>query len=422
MPQRVRSRSNIAALDAQVCQLMKNSPSSCAVQTGQYSSGKTEHMTDVVTARYSKRRNSGELINSPMSRTVYTFKGAELYPTSWRWTNIDGWANGLNYGFHSDDPIGLRFRRLAFPESKLPPWDDVQAGIALANARANASAPAAQLLVSLGEARETLAMLGSAVNLALKRTEPFRVLRKRYETGKLSYRDFLVEAANLDLLVRYGIMPLVYDIEGYVKALSEPNRPDRRTARAVVRDSGNEHWVETGSSGMVANITLDHDLTWTREYRATCLFEAVDDLQARLGLRLADVPTAAWELTRLSFVADWFANIGEYVGSLTLGARATVVLQCVVERLTAQYTATYNESGSLAIASGSTIVSECVNDGSGSEVSIVATRTTRLPYSTTDPGVLSARVKLTPQRVIDGLSLLATSMDISDRKTRKVRI
>jgi hypothetical protein len=215
-------------------------------------------------------------------------------------------------------------------------------------------------------------------------------------------------------------MPLVYDIQGYVKALTEPRKPDRLTVRSTVRDEGHEHWVTTTSSSLIASITLDHDLVWTREYRATCMFEACDDLQSRLGLRLADVPSAVLELTRLSFVADWFFNIGEYLGSLTLGARASVVLQCVVERITAQYIAIYNESGTKQGASGA--VSKCVHDGSATEVGFTAVRTVRQPYTTSDPGSLSPRLALSPKRILDGLSLLSTTMDISNRKTRLVRI
>lgn len=422
MPNRTRTRGSVAGLTSTNCNLLMNgSTTDCESSTSQYASGKTEAMTDVVTVGFSRRRNQGELINSPMERTVYTFAGAELHATSWKWVQKAPpyWGPTEVVGFVCGDPIGLRFGRLGFPDSKLPSWDASLAGQAIASARSNAAVPAAQLLVSLGEARETLNMLSGAVDLLLKRTEPFRVLRRRYESGKLTYRDFLAELANLDLLVRYGVMPLMYDIQGYVKALSEPTKPDRRTARAVASDQGDEHWVSTASSSMISRITLDHDLTWTRQYRATCLFESVDDLQARLGLRLADVPSALWELTRLSFVADWFANIGDYVGSLTLAGRANVVLQCVVESLTAQYTAVYNESGSVSSSTADTV---CLKDGSGSKVSIVLTRKIRQPVPTSDPGTMSARVKLTPQRIVDGLSLLATSFDISDRKTRKVRI
>lgn len=423
MTTRTRTRGSVAGLSATNCQKLWNAGDSCSSYNGQYAPGKTEAMTDVVTPRFSSRKNAGELINSPMERTVYTFSGAKLFPSSWIWVRTSGtWQQSANIGFEVSDPIGFRFGRLAFPTSKLPGWNVSLAGQALASARSSASAPTAQLLVTLGEARETFALLQGAVNTLLKRTEPFRVLRRRYEKGQLTYKDFLVEFANLNLLIRYGVMPLVYDIQGYVKTLSEPTKPDRRTSRAVTRDSGSEQWTETVASSMVGAISLSHDLAWTREYRATVLFESVDDLQARLGLRPADVPTALWELTKFSFVADWFANIGDYVGSLTLAGRSTVVLQCVVESLTAQYTAVYHESGSKTYPGDNTIYSSVLKDGSGSEVGMVVTRKTRQPVLTTDPGVLSARVKLTPQRIVDGLSLLATSFDLSDRKTRLVRI
>lgn len=417
---RTRSQSSMTSSPTTVLKVLQNGTTMSDYTVAGQWSGSSRVMTDVVTPYFSRQRNSGVLVNNPMSTLAIQATPSKLHTSRWEWTKSPPWPPTEVVGFLAPDPIGLRFGRLAFPENKLPPWDEAKAGIALAAARNQAAAPESQLLVTLGEARETFALIDSAIKLLTRRTEPFRVLRRRYEAGRLSYRDFIVEFANLWLTYRYGIMPLVYDIQGYVKALTEPRKPDRLTVRSTVRDEGHEHWVTTTSSSLIASITLDHDLVWTREYRATCMFEACDDLQSRLGLRLADVPSAVLELTRLSFVADWFFNIGEYLGSLTLGARASVVLQCVVERITAQYIAIYNESGTKQGASGA--VSKCVHDGSATEVGFTAVRTVRQPYTTSDPGSLSPRLALSPKRILDGLSLLSTTMDISNRKTRLVRI
>lgn len=422
MPSRSRSRSNMVATTTSNTEIRVGGGGTSYSVASQYTSGKSESMQDVVTPSFQKRRNQGDIVNSPMTRTVISASGAKLYSTSWNWVKKPGqpaWPNGEVTGFSCPDPIGLRFGRLTFPETSLPPWNDTLAGQAIASARSDAASASAQLLVSLGEARETLALLKAPLDVLLKRTEPFRVLRSRYNSGKLTYNDFIVEFSNIWLLYRYGIMPLVYEIQGIVKALTEPSKPQRSTSRAIARDSGSTNWKTTGSSSMITKIELAHSLVWTREYRATCLYESEDDLQARFGLRLADVPVAAWELTRLSFVYDWFVNAGDFLGSLTLSGRANVLMQCVVERLTAQYTALYSESGGSTSTSS---VSTCINDGSGSEVNFVLLRTQRAPIATTAVGSLTPRLALTPKRILDGLSLLSTSFDISNRKTRLVKI
>lgn len=341
--------------------------------------------------------------------------------SSWIWkrNSLPDWPAGTYIGFDVSDVIALRFGNQAFPVSKIPGWSDKLSGEALSAARSSAAAADSQMLVSIGEFGETVRMIGGAVSLLQRRTEPFAKLRKRYVSGNLSYKDFLHEAANLNLLIRYGIMPLVYDIQGYIKALSEPRRPTRNTVRSVARDSGVVEWSVPGSSSMISSINLQHRLTYTREYRATCLFEYQDDMQSRVGLRLADVPSAAWELTRLSFVADWFANIGDYIGSATLGLRADVIMQCVSEWVVAEWLATYSESG--VVNTGSS-TSSCSKDGSGAKVKGVYTRKTRRPFPNTATGQLTGRVKLNANRVADGLSLLATTLDISSRKSRIVRI
>lgn len=376
-------------------------------------------MTDIVSSNFRKLRDAGEIINTPMTRTETTVKAVELYPTSWQWNKKAGqpaWPNGEVIGFTVDDPIGLRFGRREFPVGSLPSWNETNAGLALAAARNDAAASTSQALVTLGEGRETIGLLRDALDLALGRTKVFKDLQRRYQSGKLGYKDFLQKFSSLWLTYRYGIMPLLYDIQAYVKILTEPPPPTRATERGVFKDEGEVLGTISGSSSMISTIRLNTKLTWKRAYRATCLYESRVDLRSQLGLRLADVPTTLWELTRLSFVADWFANTGDYIGSVTLAGRANVLMQCVVERLTAEYTAVYSESGSV---STSTSVSHCNSDGSGSKLTMVYARTTRVPYSVNDMGSWSPRLALTPKRIVDGFSLLASNLDTKPLNKRR---
>lgn len=376
-------------------------------------------MTDIVSPNFHKLRDAGEIVNTPMTRTVTTVKSVELYPTSWQWNKKPGqppWPNGEVIGFTTSDPIGKRFGRREFPTGDLPSWDETKAGLALAAARNDAASSTAQAMVTLGEGRETIGLLRDALNLALGRTQAFKDLQRRYKSGKLSYKDFLQKFSDLWLTYRYGVMPALYDIQAYVKILTEPPPPSRATERGTFKDEGEKLGTLTGSSSMISTIRLNTKLTWKREYRATCLYETRVDLQSQLGLRLADVPVTLWELTRLSFVADWLANTGEFIGSVTLAGRANVLMQCVVERLTAEYTAVYSESGPVTSV---TSVSHCNSDGSGSKLTMVYARTTRVPYSVNDVGSWSPRLALTPKRIVDGFSLLASNLDTKPLNKRR---
>lgn len=420
MTYRTRSRGTIISGTATTSSFYHNAATTTTTHAGQ-PSGKSEIMTDFVTDSFERKRNEGLIVNSPMEKLTIEAAGNDLKTSHWVWDIKPSytWTTGSAKGFSSPDVIGLRVGALAPPTSKLPVWNETLAGLALASARANAAKPEAQLLVTLGEARETLNMLDDALQLLTRRVMPFQALQRQYYRGQLSYRDFLDAMSSAWLTYRYGVMPLIYDVQGYINALTKDRKPVRNTARGGETDSGSSTWSQTLLSDMIATISLDWQLNWEVSYRATVLYEFTDDLQARLGLRLADVPTAALELVRLSFVADWFINASDFLGSLTLAARGDVLLQCVTETLTASAVATYRESGT---KSNTYYTSRMVSDGSGSKVSFAFTRKARKPYSELAPGTLSPRVNLTWKRIVDGLALLATTMDITDRKRRSVRI
>jgi hypothetical protein len=62
-----------------------------------------------------------------------------------------------------------------------------------------------------------------------------------------------------------------------------------------------------------------------------------------LGFPLKGLITLPWELQSYSFVADWFANIGDYIGSLAPSVGYNMLGSCMVEhRVTVN---TYTSTG-----------------------------------------------------------------------------
>jgi hypothetical protein len=88
------------------------------------------------------------------------------------------------------------------------------------------------------------------------------------------------------------------------------------------------------------------NIKWTSKlyYR----FEAVPSTWSRLGLDFWDLPDAAWEFTKLSFVWDWFIGIGDWLRSLQMHRDRTVLGQYVTVKRDVKYSAWY-EPGSLTV-------------------------------------------------------------------------
>lgn len=110
--------------------------------------------------------------------------------------------------------------------------------------------------------------------------------------------------ADLWLNFRYNIMPNVYLVEDIEKAVNKFGREWTTTRKRTVENAS----IQVGSQ------SLDID------YELRCIIKRQFDLAyASIGNTVvsANVFVTAWELVTLSFVIDWFINMGDLLSAVT---------------------------------------------------------------------------------------------------------
>lgn len=200
-----------------------------------------------------------------------------------------------------------------------------------------------EMLASLGEMPETVAWFRDVllrlikIMQAIKKKQLSIVLNQAKLPTRKRRRPNPVTgmAANAWMEWRYAIMPLVYEVKAYLASLeSKIETKMRKTAR-----SKNFSSTETPSSHENVEswykIHTDQVETTERSIRAGVLYSLDPELTGwwtHLGL---DAPISAfWAITTLSFVWDWFFNIGTWIASWEPRLGLTPLTNWVVETRT----------------------------------------------------------------------------------------
>lgn len=214
------------------------------------------------------------------------------------------------------------------------PQDESLKQIALQKAMGNVNAALLGLGEELGELRETLQMLRhpgqnlkdfiDRVNWQKTRRDLFNFLR----TGrfrKFYGKDAAKAAAATWMEYRYGFRPLfmtIDEIMGLVTAKAAAFDPTR-----ILNAKGGCREVPIGTfrgkkdlcaDTSYCDLYADYEMKISASAHASVQFRQVRELtnSQKLGLSWEHLPEIAWELTRLSFVVDWFYGIGPWLASM----------------------------------------------------------------------------------------------------------
>lgn len=171
------------------------------------------------------------------------------------------------------------------------------------------------LAVAIGERAQTAGMLR---DLTLRLARGILALRKGNvaKAAKVLFPKNGKGVANDWLCVQYGIKPLISDIEGVAKTLTD-SRPlvfRVKTKRREELPLGTlaDYNLQTGVR--VRTVIQSHGYVEV-SYTATLQIDSVlSDLVVSLSrLGLTNLSTVVWELIPFSFIVDWFIPIGEKI-------------------------------------------------------------------------------------------------------------
>lgn len=277
--------------------------------------GNTNSTWDEVTLNFRKRMRLGEIIindftNVKESRFDSTI-GVEARANS---ANPDGRVfvqkrDGpqLTYMMESASR-GLRTRYVIPNDKYLDALS--RAGT---SARAQVTQQEADVLTMLLELKKTISTLLNPLNnlnsLILRFARAKSVAGSTLSVGKYISSEWLK--------FRYGIMPIMYDIQGIIKAIEKDRSKGRHHARGGA--SLNETLLLTPQIWSHGDIDTTYLDTYTDDIVIKCglVYDAKLVVADYLGLNLRAIPSTAWEVIPFSFIVDWFFNVQEYIRAIS---------------------------------------------------------------------------------------------------------
>lgn len=304
--------------------------------TSQTSSSETT-MIDTVTPNYYARIASGEIINSPLYKhSVITVEPPYSWHTAWQ-TDRRQQCPPYPYDYKwfpysSVCRIGLVSDTMALNKSPLTtkylpltPIDQAEVtrckNLAITQAWANIDHSEILALAALAESGKTVNTLRDTLGKALRIVKAVR--KKSWKLMKKEFRP--KEVADMYMQARYGLRPLYYDAQGSLLALTAKKRKtkDRYTFRGKqvsstsASDSG--QWTTNiYAQAPYCTMTMEHTRRTTNDIivRAGVLTR-LDLLTNAEIYGFNSLAETAWELVPLSFVVDWFGNVGATIGAWT---------------------------------------------------------------------------------------------------------
>jgi len=295
--------------------------------TGQY-----EYMSDVVGSKFKTKSSRGGIVNNGMHQfketreataTQLVLREDVALPMEHRYVYDGGHfllqpSSGIGFGQVVHPPNDIDFNQLI--------------KLAGTSAQAGIQNPVFQGTVFLAELRETMKFLRNpldSIGKLLRRADKRSKRLMRADRRRLSHFDRTLRGkiessraynlgnfvADTHLAYRYGFTPLAHDVNNIISAITNYNVPvDRKTSRGYAENASfyNETLEDDSTHGLFRkDVTSVH----TVQVRAGILYRF--SFSDTFGVRMEQIPSAAWEAVPFSFVGDWLFNLNDWIAAVT---------------------------------------------------------------------------------------------------------
>lgn len=300
--------------------------------------GWTRMTTDFVIPGFHKRSARGEIFNNPYSSTYIE----EVGTIGGTWVQTAKAACSSNPSQHKRTTLPGGFYTRAAPlivETGMP---DLRT-LAGTQAMAGVESANVQGLVELAELSKTFRMLRNPLEnvkrllIQIKRSRKFKRWKMKRQAAGIAARSLADFLASEWLRYRYGFMPLLYLADDLLAASVEPGEPERKTSRGSSNFTVTDQNTSSGGNPVTETWVAEQYHQISYSCRAGVLYIHRLDLNANYGIRLSDIPEAAWELTPFSFVSDWFVNVGDFLGAIRPKLGVEVLASWTVMRVLNTY-------------------------------------------------------------------------------------
>lgn len=295
-------------------------------------------MTDYVVPNYHKRVAKGEVFFNPMTRQVDTctesgtwWKVRRSTPTIlcngvYKYSRT--WYEGSRLSLKIGTPDLIT--GMIYGNPCIDP-DDIKSAKSEASTRVLSQRGRSRnnLFESLAEFDQTLGQLNAIARAANN------VLHGRFRLPR-SAKFIKNKASDEYLGWRYGLRPLINDIESVMEGLraSIKNETQRIASRASIPLSASRTETFTIDTAGPCMTYIDNICEDKVTIRAMSLDEMVITRAHELGFSFKGLVTTPIELISYEFVAGWFANFSEYLGSFVPDVGLHNLGSCLVENRT----------------------------------------------------------------------------------------
>lgn len=319
----------------------------------------TKTTSDMVTPNFRSRIEAGEVINNPFLTTTVTETRSPPMPSLIRYSDSRVgqriWCG--EHGVYHDRVTEVIGNRVFWPST----WLDVpstsgvrQAVIDLAVTQAHANIDTSEMLAlaTVAESRKTVESMAAILRRAytiFKRVKRLQFVATSRELQKLALKKELSpkELSDRYMELRYAIRPLVYDAIGVAKAFQKARGYERKTFRGYAEDSVAATPVSVPDAAQPVRNTCLKTAEYNCSARAGVLCDvSITDLSV---LGLDQLAETMWELTPFSFIADWFANTGDWIAAHTPNAGVTQRASWVTVKEVSTQTQTWTASWNLPV-------------------------------------------------------------------------